>query len=113
MICGMDEQTGGVEVLDVAEAWTREGRQLALATVVRTWGSAPVPVGSQLVVDAAAKFAGSVSGGCIEGAVIEAAGKVIADGSPRMLKFSVSNDRAWEVGLSCGGEIEIYVERIG
>lgn len=109
----MDGQTSSDEVLDVAEAWAREGRLLALATVVKTWGSAPVPVGSQLVVDAAGKFSGSVSGGCIEGAVIEAAGEVIASGSPRLLKFGVSNDRAWEVGLSCGGEIEIYVERVG
>ena len=109
----MDVQSGTEQILDVAAAWARDGRRMALATVVQTWGSAPVPVGSQLLVDEAGKFAGSVSGGCIEGAVIEAAGEVIASGSPRLLKFGVSNERAWEAGLSCGGEIEIYVERVG
>jgi xanthine dehydrogenase accessory factor len=98
-------------VLDLGVAWIWDGRRIAVATVVNTWGSAPVPVGSQLIVDERGDFAGSVSGGCIEGAVIEAATGVIADGAPRLLKFGVTNERAWEVGLSCGGEIEIFVER--
>lgn len=100
------------DVLDLAESWCREGRGVALATVVRTWGSAPLPVGSQLVVDGRGNFAGSVSGGCIEGAVIEEALAVMASGAPKRLTFGVSNERAWEVGLSCGGEIEIYVEPV-
>ena len=85
---------------------------MALATVVKTWGSAPLPVGSQLVVDERGNFSGSVSGGCIEGAVIEEALAVMASGTPRRLSFGVSNERAWEVGLSCGGEIDIYVEPV-
>ncbi|MBI1732756.1 MAG: XdhC family protein [Gammaproteobacteria bacterium] len=107
-----DGQSGAREVIELAAAWKSAGRQTALATVVKTWGSSPVPVGSQLVVDEAGNFAGSVSGGCIEGAVIESALEIIKDGGARLLKFGVTNDRAWEVGLSCGGEIEIYVERV-
>jgi len=100
------------EILEIAENWRGEGRDVALATVIRTWGSAPLPVGSQLVVDGRGNFAGSVSGGCIEGAVIEEARSVMASGAPKRLTFGVSNERAWEVGLSCGGEIEIYVEAV-
>jgi xanthine/CO dehydrogenase XdhC/CoxF family maturation factor len=85
---------------------------LALATVISTWGSSPLPAGSQLVVDERGNFRGSVSGGCIEGAVIEEALRVIAERTPRTLKFGVTNDSAWEVGLSCGGEIEIFVESV-
>jgi len=100
------------DVVATADAWCHEGRKVALATVVKTWGSSPLPIGSQLVVDHTCEFEGSVSGGCIEGAVIEEALKVIEDGTPRLLKFGVTNERAWEVGLSCGGEMEVYVERI-
>lgn len=100
------------DVLDLAERWRGEGHDVALATVIRTWGSAPLPVGSQLVVDGRGNFAGSVSGGCIEGAVIEEARGVMASGAAKRLIFGVSNERAWEVGLSCGGEIEIYVEPV-
>ena len=103
-------QTG--EVIEVAAEWREQGRDVALATVVATWGSAPVPVGSQLVVDKTGNFAGSVSGGCIEGAVIDEALKLLGGGAPQMLKFGVTDQRAWEAGLSCGGEIEIYLERI-
>ena len=100
------------DILKEAEAWKRSGREVALATVVETWGSAPRPVGSHLVVDEAGNFLGSVSGGCVEGAVIEEAADVIADGRPRMLEFGVADEAAWKVGLSCGGKIRVYVERV-
>lgn len=99
--------------LDIAEAWKGEGRNIALATVIETWGSAPRPVGSHLVIDADGNFEGSVSGGCVEGAVIAEAADVIASGAPRMLEFGVADETAWRVGLSCGGRIAVYVERIG
>jgi xanthine/CO dehydrogenase XdhC/CoxF family maturation factor len=101
------------KVLEQAEAWRGAGKQVALATVVSTWGSSPRPVGSQLVVDDAGNFVGSVSGGCIEGAVVQEAREAIADGKPRLLDFGVSNSQAWEVGLACGGKISVYVERLG
>ncbi|MGB7432602.1 MAG: XdhC family protein [Ahrensia sp.] len=99
--------------LMVAEQWMQDGRMVAVATVVQTWGSAPRPVGSHLVIDDNANFEGSVSGGCVEGAVITEAMDVIETGEPRMLEFGVADETAWEVGLSCGGTIRIYVERVG
>ena len=96
--------------LATALSWLQAGRRVAVATVIRTWGSAPLPAGSQLVADDSGNFAGSVSGGCIEGAVIEEAGKTIRTGRPQLLKFGVTDQRAWEIGLVCGGEIEIFVE---
>lgn len=104
---------GAPDALSVAEAWHRDGRSVALATVVETWGSAPRPVGSHLVVDGDGNFEGSVSGGCVEGAVVEEAAAVLADGGPRMLDFGVADETAWRVGLSCGGRIRIYVEKVG
>ncbi|MBN9497213.1 MAG: XdhC family protein [Alphaproteobacteria bacterium] len=101
------------DVLDQAEAWRREGRKVALATVVTTWGSSPRPVGSQLAVDGEGKFLGSVSGGCIEGAVIKEALAAIGDGKPRLLDFGVTNEQAWEVGLACGGKVQVFVEKLG
>ena len=95
-----------------AEQWLAEGRKLAIATVIKTWGSSPLPVGSQLLIDDNYAFVGSVSGGCIEGAVIEEAQQVIKDGIAKLLKFGIDNERAWEVGLSCGGDIEIYLEPV-
>jgi xanthine/CO dehydrogenase XdhC/CoxF family maturation factor len=100
------------DILAAAESWVRAGRKVALATVIETWGSAPRPVGSHLVIDADGHFLGSVSGGCVEGAVVEEAADVIADGKPRMLEFGVADDTAWRVGLSCGGRIRVYVERV-
>ncbi len=100
------------DVLQTAAAWQGAGKRVALATVVTTWGSSPRPVGSQLVVDDSGKFAGSVSGGCIEGAVIKEALDTIATGRPRLLDFGVSNEQAWEVGLACGGKVQVFVERI-
>ena len=101
-----------LDVLTIAERWRSEGRDLALATVVKTWGSAPRPVGAHLVIDSDGNFEGSVSGGCVEGAVISDAIDVIEDGKPRTLSFGVADETAWEVGLSCGGEIAVYVERV-
>ena len=100
------------DVLQTAAAWQSAGKRIALATVVTTWGSSPRPVGSQLVVDDAGKFVGSVSGGCIEGAVIKEALDAIATGRPRLLDFGVSNEQAWEVGLACGGKVQVFVERL-
>lgn len=101
-----------IDELQQLALWYNAGKQVALATVIATWGSSPRPVGSHLVIDATGAFMGSVSGGCIEGAVITEALEVIADGKPRLLTFGVSDAEAWEVGLSCGGSIEIYVERV-
>lgn len=102
-----------IDPLMVAERWMLEGRDVALATVVATWGSAPRPVGSHLVIDADGNFHGSVSGGCVEGEVISEAEGVIEDGEPKMLEFGVADETAWRVGLSCGGKIEVYLERVG
>ena len=99
--------------LVVAERWMSEGKEVAIATVVSTWGSAPRPVGSHLVMDEDGNFEGSVSGGCVEGAVVSEALEVISSGEPKMLEFGVADETAWEVGLSCGGKIRVYVERIG
>ena len=98
--------------LVVAERWRREGRGVAIATVITTWGSSPRPVGSQLVLDEDGRFVGSVSGGCIEGAVIAQGIETIRDGEPRVLDFGVSNAQAWEVGLTCGGKVQVYVEPV-
>ena len=100
------------EVLAAAEQWRGEGRGVAVATVVETWGSAPRPVGSHLAIDEDGHFLGSVSGGCVEGAVVEEALDVIASGAPKMLEFGVADETAWRVGLSCGGRIKVYVERV-
>lgn len=100
------------DVLEQAAAWLGSGRRVALATVVKTWGSSPRPVGSQLAVDEQGKMVGSVSGGCIEGAVVSEAKEAMADGKPRLLEFSVSDEQAWEVGLACGGRVEIFVEKL-
>lgn len=100
------------DVLLAAHKWKEEGREVALATVITTWGSSPRPVGSQLAVDGEGNFTGSVSAGCVESAVVEAAGEVIREGKPKLLDFGIADDQAWEVGLSCGGKIEIYVEKI-
>lgn len=104
---------GQKDVLQTAESWVDEGREVALATVVETWGSAPRPVGSHLVIDAEGNFEGSVSGGCVEGAVIGEAVEAIESGKPKMLEFGVADETAWRVGLSCGGKIRVYVEKVG
>jgi LAO/AO transport system kinase len=101
------------EPLEQAERWRRAGRRVALATVVRTWGSAPRATGSHLAVNDEGAFVGSVSGGCVEAAVVAGALDAIADGRPRLLEFGVSDEDAWAVGLACGGQIQVYVERVG
>ena len=100
------------QILAQLARWRAEGRAAALATVVATWGSAPRPVGSQLAVDADGAMVGSVSGGCVEGAVVAEARDAMADGKPRLLTFGVSDAEAWQVGLACGGTIQVFVERV-
>ena len=100
------------DILEQAATWREAGKGVALATVVKTWGSSPRPAGAKLAVADDGAFVGSVSGGCVEGAVIEEAQATIADGKPRLLDFGISDEQAWEVGLACGGKIEIFVERV-
>ena len=100
------------EILEQAARWREAGKGVALATVVNTWGSSPRPLGSKLAVDSDGAFVGSVSGGCVEGAVVTEALETIRDGKPRLRDFGVTNEQAWEVGLACGGKIEIFVERV-
>ena len=100
------------DVLSTAAAWRAAGEQVALATVTETWGSSPRPAGSQMAVTTSGKMAGSVSGGCIEGAVAEAAQQTIRSGRPQLLDFGVTDERAWEVGLACGGKVKVFVEKL-
>ncbi|WP_425905078.1 XdhC family protein [Nitrobacter sp. TKz-YC02] len=100
------------DILRAAENWRKEGKGVALATVVETWGSAPRPAGSSLVINEDGTFLGSVSGGCVEGTVVTEALDVISSGAPRMLEFGVADETAWTVGLSCGGRIRIFVEKV-
>jgi len=109
----MSETSIGLDPLLTAETWRKSGRDVAIATVIETWGSAPRPPGSHLVIDADGNFEGSVSGGCVEGAVITEALDVICSGEAKMLEFGVADETAWRVGLSCGGRIRVYVERLG
>ncbi len=100
------------EVLAAAAAWRASGMEVALATVVRTWGSAPRPAGSHMAVNGSGDFCGSVSGGCVETAVVDAALEVIQSGEGRQLSFGVTDEMAWGVGLACGGKVAIWVERV-
>ncbi|SDR55446.1 predicted sulfurylase small subunit, molybdopterin cytosine dinucleotide biosynthesis [Rhizobiales bacterium GAS191] len=100
------------DILAKAEEWAKDARGVALATVIETWGSAPRPVGSHLVIDENGSFLGSVSGGCVEGEVVTQAMDVIETGKARMLEFGVADETAWRVGLSCGGRIKVYVEKL-
>src|SRR5688572_13901256 len=102
--------SGEGTILEQAAKWREEGRQVALATVIDTWGSAPQPIGSQLAIDGEGNFIGSVSGGCVEGAVVTEALDVMEQGKPKVLAFGVADETAWEVGLACGGKIRILVE---
>jgi len=101
-----------VDLFETTERWLADGRRVALATVIKTWGSAPRPAGSAMAISDNGDFAGSVSGGCVEGAVIEAAADTIQTGSSRELNFGVADETAWSVGLACGGQIQIYLERV-
>lgn len=98
------------EILDDLEHWRAEGKKVAIATVVKVYGSAPRPLGSKLALSSAGEMVGSVSGGCVEGAVIEEAREVMETGQPKLVKFGITDEQAWAVGLSCGGEIEVFVE---
>jgi xanthine/CO dehydrogenase XdhC/CoxF family maturation factor len=100
------------DILLRAEEWRASGRAVAIATVVEAWDSAPRPVGSHLVIDETGHFLGSVSGGCVEGEVMMAALDAIADGKSRLLEFGVDGDVAWRVGLTCGGRIAVFIERL-
>jgi xanthine/CO dehydrogenase XdhC/CoxF family maturation factor len=99
-------------LLNVAHEWLAQGRKVAIATVIETWGSAPQPTGSQLIIDADGNFEGSVSGGCVEGAVITEAQEAIKSGVGKVIAFGVADETAWEVGLACGGKIRVYVEPV-
>ena len=100
------------EILPDIEAWRRQGEQIAVATVVATRRSAPRPVGSSLAVSASGKLCGSVSGGCVETDVYEAAREVLETGEPKLLSYGITDDEAWSVGLPCGGEIDVFVEKL-
>ena len=104
--------TQNESIFQLAEQWFDEGRQLALATVIETWGSSPRPAGSQLLVDSEGNFRGSVSGGCVETAVISEAMEVMKSSETRVLEYGVTNEMAWEVGLACGGQIRVFLEPV-
>jgi xanthine dehydrogenase accessory factor len=101
---------GDPSIIPKALAWRDEGRSVALATVIQTWGSAPQPVGSQLAIDGNGNFSGSVSGGCVEGDVIAEAAEVLSSGKPKVLQFGVEDKIAWKAGLACGGTIRVFLE---
>jgi len=100
-----------MEIIEKSLLWIEQGREIALATVIATWGSSPRPVGSQMVVDGNGNFEGSVSGGCIEGEVIAEALEVIQEGDSRILSFGVTNEQAWDSGLACGGKVDVWVSK--
>jgi xanthine/CO dehydrogenase XdhC/CoxF family maturation factor len=100
------------EILAEIERWQEAGEQVVVATVIATRRSAPRPVGSSLAISESGKLCGSVSGGCVEGDVYEQAREVLADGKPKLLSYGISDDEAWNVGLPCGGEIDVFVERL-
>ncbi|HUO55465.1 MAG TPA: XdhC family protein [Rhodoblastus sp.] len=100
------------DIVAKALDWRRQGRGVALATVVSTWGSSPRGIGSRLAVDEDGQFIGSVSGGCVEAEILASAEDVIADGRPVLREFGVGDDKAWSVGLACGGAIKIFIERL-
>ena len=101
------------EILHKASIWRDKNKSVALATVVSTWGSSPRPVCSQMAISEDLDILGSVSGGCIEGSVISEAQEIMKTGVPKLLRFGVSNSDAWEVGLTCGGKVEVFIEKIG
>ena len=100
------------DILPKIETWQAQGDKIAIATVINTWGSSPRAPGAKMAVNQRGEICGSVSGGCIEGAVAEIALRVLKTGQPQRLQFGVADEQAWEVGLACGGHIEIFVERL-
>ena len=109
----MNEITQDAEdILGQVQAWREAGEQVALATVVGTWGSSPRPVGSQMAVTRTGRIIGSGSGGCVESAVAASAMETLADRRPQLLDYGIPNARAWEVGLACGGQLQVFVEEV-
>jgi xanthine dehydrogenase accessory factor len=100
------------EILPEVEAWREAGEKVVVATVVATRRSAPRPVGTSLAVSESGKMCGSVSGGCVESDVFENAQEVFETGEPKLLSYGISDDVAWSVGLPCGGEIDVFVEKL-
>jgi xanthine dehydrogenase accessory factor len=100
------------EVLPEIQRWRGEGKQVAVATLIKAVGSSPRPLGSKLAISSEGEMAGSVSGGCVEGAVVEEAREVLSTGRPKRLHYGISDEQAWAVGLTCGGEIEVLLERL-
>jgi xanthine/CO dehydrogenase XdhC/CoxF family maturation factor len=98
------------EILDDVRAWRTDDEEIALATVVKASGSAPRQVGAKLAVTRSGRMSGSVSGGCVEGAVFEEAMKVLDTGQPKLIHYGISDELAWDVGLSCGGQIDVFIE---
>ena len=101
------------KILDEAQDWINANQKVVLATVIQTWGSSPRQVGSRMIVNEKGDFSGSVSGGCVESAVVSECLSLIKDNKPcKKIEFKVSYESAWEVGLACGGEIEVYIEEL-
>jgi xanthine dehydrogenase accessory factor len=100
------------EILPEVERWRKAGEKIAVATVVATRRSAPRPIGASLAISESGKMCGSVSGGCVESDVFESAQEVLETGEPKLLSYGISDDLAWSVGLPCGGEIDVFVERV-
>jgi len=100
------------DLLATAALWQDAGKKVALATVIQTWGSSPRQAGSMMIIDNDMTMLGSVSGGCIEGAVIQEALEIMDHGKAQILEFGVGDEQAWDVGLACGGTIQVYVERL-
>ena len=99
------------DVLDRIDAWSGRGDRVAVATVIETKRSAPLPPGAKMALNDRGEVVGAVSGGCVEGAVVQVAEEVIAGAEPRLLRFGIADEEAWDVGLPCGGEIDVWVER--
>lgn len=100
------------EILSDIQEWRARGDDVALATVTWTSGSTPRPTGAKMAVNSRGEFVGSVSGGCVEGAVIDEARKIIKSGKPKLVSYGISDDMAWDVGLACGGSIKVFIEKI-
>ena len=107
------KNTSDEKILEEANLWINANHKVALATVIKTWGSSPRQVGSKMIVNEKGEFSGSISGGCVESSIIEESLKLLKENKPfKKIEFKVTNQNAWEVGLACGGEITIYLEQI-
>jgi len=101
------------KILEEANDWVNANQKVVLATVIQTWGSSPRPTGSRMIINEKGDFSGSVSGGCVESAVVRESMDLIKDNKEfKKIEFRVSDESAWEIGLACGGEIEVYLEKI-